>query len=183
MININSFIQELEPIPYKLVRFADKTYFGPRESMQSDADLHLMVFQNGKIIGTSKYEVFAPDGSEKVLLDDSLVIGKSNNHLVGPMLKHDTRGGSKGLIYTTKMKYYVNKEEAVGKGMWYFNMPAKRIEREMKIIQTSRESDSLFEKIDGEQLLGFNGEVKELIEEIKDKADSFQKRLRMYKRY
>ena len=36
MINITSFIQELEPIPYKLVRFDDNTYCGPKGNMMSD---------------------------------------------------------------------------------------------------------------------------------------------------
>ena len=178
-MKVISFINEFESVPYKLVNYVDNTYFGPHGS----ADLHLMVFQNGKIIGTSKYETYAPDGSEIVLLDDSLVMGSVNKRLVGPMIKHDTRGGSLGKIYTTKMKYNVDDKIAEGKGMWYYNIPAQKLERAIKQIQNSSESNAFFEKIDGEQLLGFDGEAKELVEEIKDKADSFQKSLRMYKRY
>ena len=176
-MKVISFINEFESVPYKLVNYVDNTYFGPHGS----ADLHLMVFQNGKIIGTSKYETYDPDG-EIVLLDDSLVMGSVNKRLVGPMIKHDTRGGSLGKIYTTKMKYNVDDKIAEGKGMWYYNIPAQKLERAIKQIQNPSESNAFFEKIAGEQLLGLDGKAKELIEEIKDKTENFQKSLRMYRR-
>ena len=183
MINITSFIQELEPIPYKLVRFDDNTYCGPKGNMMSESVLDLMVFETGKIIGTSKHEIYLPGSSETDLLENSLVIGKTNNRLVGPMIKYDTRGGVIGPFFVTKMRYYVEDEVAVGKGMWEYWHTGNNIERILVNIQKSKPKTAFFDLIEEEPLLGFDGESKELIEEIKDKADSFQKSLRMYKRY
>ena len=183
MINITSFIQELEPIPYKLVRFADYTHCGPKGNMVSGSVLDLMVFETGKIIGRSRHEIYLPGSSETDILENSLVIGMANNFLVGPMIKYENPSGVIGPVFITKMKYYVEDEVAVGRGMWFYDVTGNEIERKLRRIQKSRPKTAFFDMIDEDQLLGFDGEAKELVEEIKDKTESFQRSLRMYKRY
>ncbi len=181
MINITSIINDMSDIPYKLVQYTDKSPNG-LQRWPANTDLKLMVFKTGDIIGTGKIIIYDPYGYEHVE-EDSLVIGKTNNHLAGPIIKYnDKRIGLTPPFASTRIRFIPEEEVLTSSWGWYDSYNANRIERRLEKMRDLKSSDALYRQVRGKTIF-FDNETKDLVDEVHEKAERFQKVLKYYKTY
>lgn len=189
-MKIQFTMKSLENVPYKLVNLLDKTIVTePRGTFLSNADLKLMIFESGEIVGTSNQKVRIPFSDEYEIEDESLVIGRAHENfvgsIVGPMIKLQIPriAFTKAFAYAN-IKYLLEEEVTTGGFLgWRETYDGNKIERILDNIKSTKPSDALYRRIQQEPLLLCDNESSEFVEEIEAKSKQLSKEIRYYKRY
>ena len=190
IMKIQFTIKSLENVPYKLVNLLDKTKTTkPRGIFLSNADLKLMIFESGEIVGISNKKELPPGSHQFSTIDESLVIGRAHENfvgsIVGPMIKLQIPriAFTKAFAYAN-IKYLLEDEVTTGGFLgWTETYDGNKIERILDNIKSTKPSDALYRRIQQEPLLLSDDKLSEFVEEIEGKSEQLSKEIRYYKRY
>lgn len=188
-MKIQFTIKSLENVPYKLVNLLDKaTITEPRGSFPINADLKLMIFESGEIVGISNKKELPPGSHQFSTIDESLVIGRVHENLIGSLtgpiikLQIPRLAFAKAFAYAN-IKYKEDEVTTGGFLGWTETSNGNKIEHILGKIQSAKPSDALYRRIQQEPLLLSDNESREFMEEIEDKSEELSKKIRYYKRY